>query len=149
MICLILESVDPPMDRDALRRGAGKDLTDTDLRYSAFIFRVTFHVGGTVIIGPRRAVALFDFLVGVANVLRDLRQGVPTSLGFPDSSDRIHFRCTDDRALVTAPDQRVAVWADYRELEGALAEFLADTRTVLFRKAPGLRQNPHVAQIYA
>jgi hypothetical protein len=55
-------------------RGSGDVLTETDLRYTVFRSYVTLAVARTAVIGPRRRVPLFDFLVSVARLIAALRE---------------------------------------------------------------------------
>lgn len=152
MISLILDSAEFDIDRknlwDKTSSGMGEDLTETDLHYIAFMSRITFRVDDVVVIGPRRETPLFDFLTCIATVLRDLENGLPASISFTEAADRVHLKRLDGRVFISASEEEVSVWTDYGELVETLASFLADTRTTLFDRVPGLCQNPYVTKIY-
>jgi hypothetical protein len=152
MISLVAEDVDFDMLSknlwDKSQPAAGEDLTELHLRYDLFPSRVTFEIDGTVIIGPRRRVPLFDFLVCIARTARALRADDPTSLGFTEAADRVYFRPLNGNTVeVSTSGSGLLVQADRLDLIVALEEFLASGRTRLVDNVPGIQGNPQIVQL--
>jgi hypothetical protein len=152
MISLIVEGVDfgvPSKNLwDTTQRGAGEFLTETDLHYSLFPSRVTFEIGGIVVIGPRRRVPLFDFLVCVTRLAKALYVNESTSIGFTEAADRIYFRPLNGGGVeVSDSESGLLVQTDRVELVVALEEFLSNGRTQLLENVPGIQRNPHMVKL--
>lgn len=168
MIALLAEDTDfEPSSPNLFRpsqRGSGDVLCETDLHYTVFRSYVTLALSGTAVIGPRRRVPLFDFLVSVARLIAALRAGRAYTLTFTEAADVVEFRpAADDRVEVAAIDPyrcddhgvRLADpepdWSgqvDGPELLEALTGFLAYGRQQLLDNVPGLDRSPYVGKLF-
>lgn len=153
MISLIVDETDFDIVSknlwDESRLDAGQDLTETDLHYTLFPSRVTFEINGTVVIGPRRRVPLFDFMACAVRLVRALRFSETTSMGFTEAADRIHFRpVTGDVVEISASEPDLLIDIDRLELVAALEDFVSRGRELLADNVPGIQRNPHFVKLF-
>jgi hypothetical protein len=146
------------------QRGSGDVLSETDLHYTLFRSYVTLALSSTAVIGPRRRVPLFDFLVSVARLIAALREDRAYTLTFTEAADVIEFRpgaggrlevaaidpyrCDDRGVLLTDPVPDCLAHVDRPELLGALERFLPYSRRQLLDNVPGLDRNPHIGKLF-
>ncbi|GAB3815292.1 hypothetical protein [Micromonospora zhanjiangensis] len=152
MISLVAEHVDFDILSknlfDKSRRAAGEDLTETDLHYTLFPSWVTCEVDGTVIIGPRRRVPLFDFLACVAQSIKAIRANEPISIGFTEAADQVYFRPVGGgKVQISTSGSDLQLQVDRLELSATLERFLSSGRAQLIDNVPGIQQNPHIGKL--
>ncbi|GAA2349733.1 hypothetical protein [Dactylosporangium salmoneum] len=168
MIALLAEDTDfepsPPYLFEPSQRGSGDVLSETDLHYTVFRSYVTLALSGTAVIGPRRRVPLFDFLVSVARLIAALRADRAYTLTFTEAADVVEFRpvagervevaatdpyrCDDHGVRLADPEPDCLAQVDRPELLEALTGFLSYGRQQLLDNVPGLDRSPYVGELF-
>ncbi|MEU4780599.1 hypothetical protein [Micromonospora sp. NPDC023633] len=168
MIAILAEDTDFEPSSPYLFRpsqcGSGDVLSETDLHYMVFRSYVTLALSSTCVIGPRRLVPLFDFLVCVARLITALRADRAYTLTFTEAADVVEFRpVTGDRVEVAAidpyrcddhgirladPEPDCLDQVDRPELLEALTGFLSYGRQQLLDNVPRLDRSLYIGKLF-